>query len=86
VQKGDIVITQDYGLAALTLEKGGKALHHNGKIYTGENIEHLLFKRHLAAKIRRSGGKVQGPKAFAKEDRENFRKALQKLVSELKQE
>ena len=86
VQKGDIVITQDYGLAALILEKCGNALHHTGKIYTGDKIEHLLFKRHLAAKIRRSGGKTQGPKAFTKQDKENFRMALQKLVLKLKQE
>jgi uncharacterized protein YaiI (UPF0178 family) len=84
VQKGDIVVTQDYGLAALILDKGGYALHHTGKIYSGDNIEHLLFKRHLAGKIRRSGGRTQGPKAFTKQDKENFRNALQNLVLKLK--
>jgi len=86
VKAGDIVITQDYGLASLVLKKGASALHHTGKRYTGENIDHLLFKRHLAQKIRRGGGKLEGPKAFTKKDKENFKQALRKLVLELKQE
>lgn len=86
IEIGDIVITQDYGLASLVLKKGCYALHHTGKRYTSENIDHLLFKRHLAQKVRRSGGKTQGPKAFTKNDRESFRQALTKLVLQLKQE
>jgi uncharacterized protein YaiI (UPF0178 family) len=86
INAGDIVITQDYGLASLVLKKGGHALHHTGKRYTSENIDHLLFKRHINQKIRRSGGKMQGPKAFTKNDKENFRKSLERLVLSLKQE
>jgi len=86
IEAGDIIVTQDYGLASLVLEKGGSALHHIGKRYTSENIDHLLFKKHLSAKIRRSGGKTQGPKAFTKIDKENFKQALIKLVLELRQE
>lgn len=86
VKKGDIVITQDYGLAALVINKGCIALHHTGKRYTQENIDHLLFKRHLSAKVRRGGGKTKGPKAFTREDRQKFKEALRKVVLQLKQE
>jgi len=86
VKTGDILVTQDYGLASLVLEKGVRALHHSGKRYTSENIDHLLFKRHLSAKIRRSGGKTSGPKAFTKSDKENFKQSLLTLVLQLKQE
>lgn len=86
IAKGDLVVTQDYGLASLVLGKGGFAIHHTGRKYTSENIDQLLFKRHLSAKVRRSGGKTPGPKAFTKIDKENFRKALSELVLQLKQE
>lgn len=86
ISKGDLVVTQDYGLASLVLGKGSFAIHHTGKKYTSENIDQLLFKRHLSAKIRRSGGKTTGPKAFTKTDKENFRNALWRLVLQLKQE
>ncbi|MFZ7103792.1 MAG: YaiI/YqxD family protein [Peptococcaceae bacterium] len=86
VESGDILITQDYGLAALVLPKGVIALHHTGKRYTGENIDQLLLKRHIAAKIRRGGGKTPGPKAFTGEDKERFRQVLTKVVLQSKQE
>lgn len=86
VKAGDILITQDYGLAALVLPKGVIVLHHSGKRYTDENIDHLLLKRHISAKIRRGGGKTPGPKAFTKEDKERFRQVLKKVVNQAKQE
>jgi uncharacterized protein YaiI (UPF0178 family) len=75
-KKGDLVVTQDYGLAAMVLGKGCVALHHNGFMYTNDNIEELLFKRHLHAKIRRGGGKHKGPKAFTQEDKDRFKELL----------
>lgn len=62
VEPNDIVITQDYGLAAMVLTKGGHALNQNGLIYTKENIDQLLFMRHVNAKVRLAGGRVKGPK------------------------
>jgi uncharacterized protein YaiI (UPF0178 family) len=73
---GDMVITQDYGLAAMLLGKKCLVLHHNGFMYTNENIEELLYKRHLHAKIRRGGGKHKGPKAFTQEDKDRFKQLL----------
>lgn len=80
LQKGDVVVTQDYGVAAMALGKGAKALDPNGMAYTDENIGILLVKRHIGRKIRRGGGRTKGPgKRTAKDDGE-FRKALHELV------
>lgn len=80
VNADDIVVTQDFGLAALVLGKRGKALSPRGMIYTGENIDALLMQRHLSAKIRRSGGKTKGPAPFSQEDKENFLNSFLKLL------
>ena len=62
VSKDDIIITQDYGLAAMVLSKGGYPINQNGLIYSNENIDQLLFTRHLSKKIRNSGQRIIGPK------------------------
>ena len=49
-QKGDIAVTQDYGVAAMVLSKGGYCIHQSGKIFTDDNIGGLLMDRHLAKK------------------------------------
>ncbi|WP_080875520.1 YaiI/YqxD family protein [Oceanobacillus timonensis] len=80
VEKGDIVITQDYGLASLALAKGCHVLHHKGFAYTNHNIDQLLQSRYLSAKERRSGKHTKGPKALTEEDREKFLKLFQKYL------
>jgi uncharacterized protein YaiI (UPF0178 family) len=80
VQKGDIVITQDYGLAAMVLSKKGYAINQNGLNYTEGNIDQLLFTRHLGKKIRHQGGHTKGPKKRQKEDDEHFERALTALI------
>lgn len=83
VAKGDIIVTQDYGLAAMVLAKGGYPISQNGKIYTNENIDQLLFNRHISKKIRKSGGKTRGPKKRQKEDDILFEKNLIQLCEKL---
>lgn len=83
VIKGDIIVTQDYGLAAMVLAKGGYPISQNGKIYTNENIDQLLFNRHISKKIRKSGGKMRGPKKRQKEDDILFEKNLVQLCEKL---
>lgn len=78
--KSDIVVTQDWGLAALVLGKGGDALSPNGYIFPSERMDFLLEERHLKAKFRRMGGRTRGPAARTKADDEKFAKALEKLV------
>ncbi|MGO1060314.1 YaiI/YqxD family protein [Planococcus sp. FY231025] len=85
VDKGDIVVTQDYGLAAMVLAKRGVPIDQNGRTYTEENIEGLLHGRHVAKKIRQSGGRMKGPKKRRPEHNEAFEEALVKLLQETAQ-
>lgn len=78
--KGDIVVTQDYGVAAMVLPKGAKAINQNGLIYTDHNIDKLLFERHLGQKVRKSGGRTSGPRKRTKEDDENFEMAFRNIL------
>jgi len=68
----DIVVTQDYGLAAMVLGKGARVVNQNGLVYTNENIDKLLMDRHVGQKVRRSGGRTKGPAKRTKEDDERF--------------
>lgn len=80
VQKEDIVITQDYGLAAMCLSKNAYVLNQNGMEYTAENIDGLLLARHTAKKIRRGGGRLSGPQKRTHEQDVSFELALSKLL------
>jgi uncharacterized protein YaiI (UPF0178 family) len=76
----DVVVTQDFGLAAMVLGKGARAINQNGLVYTDDNIERLLFERHLSQKIRRGGGRTKGPAKRTKEDDERFAAAFETLL------
>ena len=82
-QRGDIVITQDYGVAALALGKGAWAIHQSGKRFTDENIDGLLMDRHLAKKARRSGKHhLKGPAKRTEEDDKRFAESFERLIQE----
>lgn len=83
--KGDIVVSQDYGVAAMALGKGAYPIHQSGKWYTNENIESMLMQRHISKAIRRSKNKVhiKGPKKRTEEDNERYEQSLEKLVDKL---
>lgn len=83
VKAGDLIVTQDYGLASLGLAKGCTVLHHKGYRYTNENIDELLQSRYLSAMARKSGKRTKGPKAFTEEDREKFRKLFRIAISQI---
>lgn len=85
VKKEDIVVTQDYGLAAMVLAKQGHPIDQNGRWYTDDNIDQLLYARHTAQKIRMGGGRLRGPKKRSKENDANFIKSLQKLCVKIKE-
>jgi len=78
--RDDIVVTQDYGLAAMVLGKGARAVNQNGLVYTNENIDRLLMERHLGAKVRRSGGRTKGPGKRTKEDNERFEAVFTQML------
>lgn len=84
VKQGDIVVTQDYGLASLCLGKGCHVLHHKGFAYTEQNIDQLLHSRYTSAMARKSGQKTRGPKAFTKEDRTQFTQLLRQTIHAIK--
>lgn len=81
-KKNDIVVTQDYGVAAMALGKGAYAIHQSGKWYTDENIDQMLMERHLGKKARRGSGKnhLKGPKKRTGEDDVRFQRSFEKLV------
>ena len=80
--KGDIVVSQDYGVVAMALGKGAYAIHQSGKWYTDENIDRMLMERHLNKKARRGSSKnhIKGPKKLTSEDDERFAQSFEKLV------
>lgn len=84
---GDLVVTQDYGVAAMALGKGAWGIHQSGKWYTQENIGGLLMDRHLAQKARRSSGKhhLKGPRKRTPADDEAFAASLEKLLDQIEQ-
>lgn len=83
-KRGDVVVTQDYGVAALALGKGAHAIHQSGKWYTDENIDGLLMERHLAYKARQSGKHhLKGPKKRTDEDDQRFEESFRKLLRKL---
>ena len=80
--KGDVVVSQDYGVAAMALGKGAYAIHQSGKWYTNDNIDRMLMERHLNKKARRSSNKahLKGPKKRTKEDGERFSESFERLI------
>ena len=80
--RGDIVVSQDYGVAAMALGKGAYAIHQSGKWYTDENIDQMLMERHLNKKARRASQKnhFKGPKKRTGEDDERFAQSFERMV------
>ena len=80
--RGDIVVSQDYGVAAMALGKGAYAIHQSGRWYTDKNIDRMLMERHLNKKARRSSHKnhIKGPKKRTEEDDERFAQSFEKMI------
>ena len=77
---GDIVVTQDYGLAAMCLARRAIPISQNGLRYTDENISALLSERHVARKIRMTGGRMKGSRKRSPEQDEAFAETLRALL------
>ena len=80
IKKGDLLITQDYGLASLVLPKKARVFHHNGTEYLPETIDFLLGQRYLGTQMRKAGKRTKGPKPFTKEDRQQFKQVLEQEI------
>lgn len=83
VCEGDIVVTQDYGLAAMCLARKAVPLSQNGMVYTDKNIDQLLFTRYVSKKIRNSGGRLKGPSKRKPEQDKAFEEALERLIKDI---
>lgn len=69
-EPGDLVVTQDFGVAAMALGKGALALNQNGMEYSEQNMDKLLFERHVGKEVRRRGRHTKGvPKRTDGDDR-----------------
>ena len=86
IKKGDVCVSQDYGVAAMVLGKGGFAIHQSGKWYTNENIDQMLMERHLAKKARRSSKKhhLKGPSKRTPEDDKRFEISFECMIQKVK--
>lgn len=80
VKAGDIVITQDYGLAAMCLARNAIPISQDGMVYTSDNIDALLLARHTAKKIRMAGGRLKGNAKRTPAQNEAFAEALRNLI------
>lgn len=85
LSRGDILVTQDFGLATVGLAKGAIVLSNRGQRYTDRTIDFLLERRHEQAKLRRGGKHSKGPKAFTEDDRKNFLQALTTILKGLQE-
>jgi len=81
-KEDDILVTQDYGLSSLVLNKASAVIHTAGFFINKTNIENLLQSRYISDKIRKLGGKTKGPSKRTKEQDENFKKCLYKVLNE----
>lgn len=83
--KGDLVVTQDFGLAALVLGRGGTAISPRGMVYKPETIDFLLEEREIKSKFRRGGGRTGGPPKRTERENVFFRTNLFKILEGLRQ-
>lgn len=80
---GDIVVTQDYALAAMCLAKGAHPINQNGILYTNDNIDEMLMRRHINRQIRSAGGRTPHAKKRRAEQNTAYAAALDRLINKL---
>lgn len=83
--KNDIIITQDYSLAAMCLSKNCFVINQNGYMYTNDNIDELLLRKHIGKKLRKAGKNDFKIKKRTKEQNDNFIENFNKLLKKLKE-
>ena len=82
VEEGDIVVTQDYGLASMCLGKGARVIHQDGWEYNEYNISGLMEQRHAARRFRAAGGRTKGPAKRTGAQDDAFAKAFRSLLQQ----
>lgn len=85
LNKGDIVVSQDYGVATMALTKDAYSINQNGRLYTNDNIDKLLFERHLSSVARRASSKshLKGPRKRTVGNNKSFEECFIELIKEV---
>jgi hypothetical protein len=81
-EAGDIVVTQDYGLASIILTRGAMAIHPDGKVYTLNNIDGLLMQRYINYKARQARKRIINMKKRTQDDNNRFIDSFNRLIEE----
>jgi len=76
----DVIVTGDWGLAAMVLGKGARCLSPIGREFQPEKIDFLLEEREVKAKIRRGGGRTKGLRKRTLEDDRRFEQSLERML------
>ncbi len=77
---GDLVVTQDYGLASMCLARGAQVIHQDGWAYTPDNIDALLFSRHESRKLRSAGVRMKGARKRTQAQDQAFEDFLRQVL------
>lgn len=83
-KENDIIVTQDYGLAAMAISKKAICVNQYGLIISSHNIDGLLNRRHINQKLRREQQKYTKFKKRDKSADVKFEKSLRRLVLDTK--
>jgi len=85
LEPGDVVVTQDMGLASMVLGRDARAIGVRGELYDKRTIDALLLVRHAEKEARRNPRRRTspkgGPRAFTNEDRRRFTARLREVLS-----
>ena len=79
-QRGDLVVTQDWGLAGLALARGAHAISPWGHRFRDDEMDGRLAQRALHARLRRGGVRLPGPRRRTAADDASFEQALQAVL------
>lgn len=79
-EAGDIVVTQDWGLASMALGKPAYSLSPVGREFRADNIEFLMEEREIKAKLRRGGNRTKGPAKRTGKDDQQFATELERIL------
>ena len=86
LEPGDVVVTQDMGLASMALGRGAAAVGLRGERYDKRTIDALLLVRHAEKEARRDPRRRTspkgGPRAFTASDRRHFTTCLRDMLDE----
>ena len=82
LRQGDIVVTQDIGLAAISMARSSSAIHVSGHIYKPDEMSYVLELRAHTAKMRRAGKRSKGPSKRTSIDDSMFYQSLESILNQ----